>query len=274
MELLTNTLNLNDDQINDQMSQEDLELEGLSEEQIEQIKKLEEIDVDMDASTFVKKTTSKYKTEELINEFLTTKSDTAWTKLQEYFWFGIKKFAYNFVGNWDDAYDMTIETFINAFEKIDSYDPEKAKFSTWLWTICRNNCLGKIKAESKLPQIDNDISDIYDSELLGNADSNEIEDMNFKVSTDGSLETISKNEINIALYNISLEEINRLNELDQKIVKMKLLDDKKIYEIANELDMNESTVKNHLYKTKRNLSKILRIKHKGLYKMYIEANLK
>ena len=71
MELLTNTLNLNDDQTNDQISQEDLELEGLSEEQIEQIKKLEEIDVDMNASTFVKKTTSKYKTEELINEFLT-----------------------------------------------------------------------------------------------------------------------------------------------------------------------------------------------------------
>ena len=86
----------------------------------------------------------------LVADFLATKSEKTWTALQEFFWYGIKQYAFGFVKNNEDAYDMTIETFINAFNKIDSYDPNVAKFSTWLWTICRNNCLGFIKNQTKL----------------------------------------------------------------------------------------------------------------------------
>ena len=92
----------------------------------------------------------------LVDNFLATKSEKSWTALQEFFWYGIKQYAFGFVKNNDDAYDMTIETFINAFNKIDSYDPNVAKFSTWLWTICRNNCLGFIKNQTKMNIVDND----------------------------------------------------------------------------------------------------------------------
>ena len=48
---------------------------------------------------------------------------------------------------------------------------------------------------------------------------------------------------------------------------MKLVDDMKIREIADQLNMNESTVKNYLYKGKETLETIMKTKHKGLYEM-------
>ena len=45
----------------------------------------------------------------------------------------------------------------------------------------------------------------------------------------------------------------------------------KIREIANELGMNESTVKNYLYKGKETLEEIMKTKHKLLYEMFLEA---
>ena len=45
-----------------------------------------------------------------------------------------------------------------------------------------------------------------------------------------------------------------------------------VKEIADELGMNESTVKNYLYKGKMTVEEIMKTKHKGLYEMYLEAS--
>ena len=42
-------------------------------------------------------------------------------------------------------------------------------------------------------------------------------------------------------------------------------------EIGEELHMNESTVKNYLYKGKEDLTQIMKKKHKGLYEMYLDS---
>ena len=43
------------------------------------------------------------------------------------------------------AEDITVDSFINAFEKIDQYDIENSQFSTWLFTIGKNNMLAYSK---------------------------------------------------------------------------------------------------------------------------------
>ncbi len=210
----------------------------------------------------------------LVNDFLATKSEKSWTALQEFFWYGIKQYAFGFVKNNDDAYDMTIETFINAFNKIDSYDPNVAKFSTWLWTICRNNCLGFIKNQTKLNIVDNDIADIYDSEMVNRSQSYIQNISEFENGVFNGAEFISSDfsDITKELYDVSVAEMSHIPGIGGKILHMKLVDGKKIREIADELSMNESTVKNYLYRGKENLKRILTINHKDLVDTYVDMN--
>ena len=57
-------------------------------------------------------------------------------------------------GDSQKAEDVTTESFLTAFEKIDKYEKEKAQFSTWLFTIARNIMLQDIKATRKTISID------------------------------------------------------------------------------------------------------------------------
>ena len=210
----------------------------------------------------------------LIADFLATKSEKTWTALQEFFWYGIKQYAFGFVKNNEDAYDMTIETFINAFNKIDSYDPNVAKFSTWLWTICRNNCLGFIKNQTKLNIVDNDIADIYDSEIINRSQSyiQNISEFENGVFNGSEFTSSDFSDVTKELYDVSVAEMSHIPGIGGKILHMKLVDGKKIREIADELSMNESTVKNYLYRGKENLKRILSINHKDLVDTYVDMN--
>jgi len=49
----------------------------------------------------------------------------------------ILNFIYRLIGNRETAEEVTIEVFMNAYNNLDIYDPDK-KFSTWLYTIARN----------------------------------------------------------------------------------------------------------------------------------------
>ena len=63
-------------------------------------------------------------------------------------------------GDQQKAEDITTESFMTAFEKIDKYEKEKAQFSTWLFTIARNILLQDIKSSKKTISIDTE----YDEE--------------------------------------------------------------------------------------------------------------
>ena len=210
----------------------------------------------------------------LVADFLATKSAKTWTALQEFFWYGIKQYAFGFVKNNEDAYDMTIETFINAFNKIDSYDPNVAKFSTWLWTICRNNCLGFIKNQTKLNIVDNDIADIYDSEIINRSQSyiQNVSEFENGVFNGSEFTSSDFSDVTKELYDVSVAEMSHIPGIGGKILHMKLVDGKKIREIADEFSMNESTVKNYLYRGKENLKRILSINHKDLVDTYVDMN--
>lgn len=271
-QMVSELMNLSDEELE--------ESEALFEVSVEDINSsLQGIETSNDASANLvrklKKKTNKtisQLADEVVEAFIKNRSDDNWKAVQEFFWYGVKQFSYKYTQNWDDAYDMTIETFIRALEAIDSYDPEKARFSTWVWTICRNNCIRFLKQKSRIPTVDNDLSEIYDSEMLSNSYSQDLSTMEYRVGDDGKLNNVSADDICIELYNVSLEEIQNMKDIGSQILKMKLIDNMKIREIAKQLDMNESTVKNHLYKSKENLSRILRINHKDLYDMYIESN--
>jgi len=207
--------------------------------------------------------------DEVVNNFINDRSDKNWQAIQEFFWYGIKKWAYKYTNSFDDAEDMAIETFFNAHEKFDMFDPEKGRFSTWLFTLCRNNCIGFIKKKGRIQTINQDISDIYESTLASTVFAQDIDDADYELGTDGNMSLVDPWEIKQVLYNVAITEMQRFRGVSRTIMEMKELKNMKIREIAKELDMNESTVKNHLYRGRQDLANILKKKHKELYESYI-----
>ena len=58
-------------------------------------------------------------------------------------------FVQNLVRNSADVEDIAQEVFVAAFTHLDSFDPKRAKFSTWLLTIARNRCCNFLKRRSR-----------------------------------------------------------------------------------------------------------------------------
>lgn len=56
----------------------------------------------------------------------------------------------------DDAEDVATEAFVTSVKKIESYDPTKAVFSTWLFTIAKRIMIQKAREKSKFTSIDMD----------------------------------------------------------------------------------------------------------------------
>lgn len=52
------------------------------------------------------------------------------------------------------AEDISTDSFMTAFEKIDKYEQDKSQFSTWLFTIAKNLALQNIKNDRKLVSMD------------------------------------------------------------------------------------------------------------------------
>jgi RNA polymerase sigma factor (sigma-70 family) len=57
------------------------------------------------------------------------------------------------------AEDISTESFLVAFEKIEIYEKEKAQFSTWLFTIARNLMLQQIKTDQKTMSMDLEVDE-------------------------------------------------------------------------------------------------------------------
>lgn len=258
-----------EDQLDEQFEEQIENLLDVSDEEIQESLRLAEKE---EKKAGRPKKAINAKADTIVAAFLANHSDENWKALQEFFWYGIKQFAFKWMQNNDDAYDMTIETFINAYNKIDSYDSNKAKFSTWLWTICRNNCLAAQKAKKKLNIVNNDLSEIYDSELIGSSYVQNFSEFENGVFNGANFESSDFSEVTKGLYDVSIAEITNIAGISGKILHMKLVNNMKIREIASALSMNESTVKNYLYRGKENLKRILTINHKDLVDVYIDMN--
>ena len=206
----------------------------------------------------------------LVKKFVDNPTHDNFNKLWERFYFGVKGHAFKFMRDWDLADDMTVQTFTRAWEFRDKYDIEKAKFSTWLYTICRNLCLGEINKRNKENIVGNDISDMFDSAMLNTSSAMSTNSTQYTVEK-GDIIANSADDLMMRMYDTSINEIEKMGGNYAKVLKMKLVDDMKIREIANQLNMNESTVKNYLYKGKETLESIMKTKHKGLYEMYLES---
>lgn len=137
------------------------------------------------------------------------------------------------------AEDLTTESFIIAFQKVDKYDKEKAQFSTWLFTIARNLTLQELKTSKKTLSMDVKVDE----------DGTTMKDF---LQEEESLEYLHDLAVNKAA--IMKEHISKLKDPYKKVIEMREIKKMAYKDIAQELNKNLSTIKSQI----RNGRKLLK----------------
>lgn len=129
------------------------------------------------------------------------------------------------------AEDISTDSFLIAFEKIDKYEKEKSQFSTWLFTIAKNLMLQDIKNSKKTMSLDVEIDE-------------EGTTMKDFIQEEESEEYL--HELTGKKAEIIKRQIATLKEPYRKVIEMREIKKMQYKDIADELDLNLSTVKSQI----------------------------
>lgn len=129
------------------------------------------------------------------------------------------------------AEDVTTESFMTAFEKIDKYDKDKSQFSTWLFTIARNIMLQEIKNQKKTVSIDVEVDE---------------EGTTLKDFIQEEESTDQYSNLTARKAEIMKSHISKLKDPYKKVIEMREIKKMQYKDIASELNLNLSTVKSQI----------------------------
>jgi RNA polymerase sigma-70 factor (ECF subfamily) len=140
------------------------------------------------------------------------------------------------VKNQEDAEEVAQDSFIKAYQKLDSFKGQ-SKFSTWLYTIAYRNALTKVR-KKKLETTD------IDSYVIDNHK----DDHDFP-----QIEAIKNGEQEKYVK----QAIENLGETDALLITLFYLNDNSIEEIQEITEMSQSNVKVRLFRARKRLYKEL-----------------
>lgn len=158
----------------------------------------------------------------------------AFKELYEIYKIPIHRIAYRFLGNTEDAEDLTHDIFIKVFEKIGSFR-YKSSFSTWLYRVAVNMCL-QYKRQKTISSTS--LSDV-EPELL--------------VDKRQPSEQIEKKELEIHLKNA----ISSLPDSQRLVFIMTAVEEMSYTEVAEILDLTVDAVRMRVYRTRVKLREYL-----------------
>jgi RNA polymerase sigma-70 factor, ECF subfamily len=140
--------------------------------------------------------------------------------------------ARRILGHYDDALDATQNTFIRAYQHLDTYDPDRPFFS-WLYRIAINECLNAKRARRP---------------------GEPLEDVRDESST--ALQTASEAERSAVIDSALL----KLSEEHRLVLALRHFAELSYSEIADVLGVPEKTVKSRLFEARQRLRDLLRAK--------------
>jgi RNA polymerase sigma-70 factor (ECF subfamily) len=129
------------------------------------------------------------------------------------------------------AEDITSIVFEKALTKFKSFSPEKASFSTWIFTIARNTLTDHFRTSSKSQRV-------FDDSPIGIA------------KPENSPEELSESKEETKLLQ---SYVSRLSKVEQEIISLKFGAEMTNRQIAKELRMTESNVGIIVYRAVRKL---------------------
>lgn len=209
--------------------------------------------------------------QELANEFYMTRSVDSYQRLYDRVHWGLRTYICKYIkNNIDDCNDVVVNVLEKVWTKIDMYNPTRAKFSTWLYRVARNEALlfvqGRNKISSKI--YDNDISDIYTTTLSANGCEAFMVNDIYNISlAEESKRTYG--EVVDEMYDVSVTCINKLPDNFKLALTEKLINKKTIEQIAYDNQIKKTTLVNWLYQGKQALKEIVKEEFKDLYEDYV-----
>ncbi|VAW00517.1 hypothetical protein MNBD_ALPHA01-847 [hydrothermal vent metagenome] len=152
-------------------------------------------------------------------------------------------FICRYVADRDEAYDLLQESFINIYQKIHLYDPDR-KFSTWAFQVALNKCRDWGRK--------NAIRRMLPFSALGRAD----EDMDFLANiadqgADPEHALIGKSELEILARAVA-----KLPEKLKTPLIMCVLEDMPQDECAAILGITRKTVETRIYRARKKLTEL------------------
>jgi RNA polymerase sigma-70 factor (ECF subfamily) len=144
--------------------------------------------------------------------------------------------AYGFIGNYEDAYDISQEVFIKVYRSLNKLRNGSA-FVLWLRRITVNTCTDYVRQQVSAETLD-DVSYLS----------------NYYSSDNGSSDKLMETG---ELQKIISRAVNRLPKRQQKVFMLRHYDGLSLKDIAKTLNCSLGTVKAHLFRATRRLRDLL-----------------
>jgi len=132
------------------------------------------------------------------------------------------------------AEELTQDVFVKVFKKIDSYQ-EKAKFTTWLYTITYRTCLNYLDKKKIIFNM---------SEITSKEDEGDFTDYIFKEGFETTISQFEENERQQIIWNA----IDAIPEQQGVVIALHYLQQFSVKEIAGMMQVPENTIKTHLFR--------------------------
>ena len=213
----------------------------------------------------------------LATTFYNTRTEKDFQKLTERIHYGLRSYLFGILKNNEWVDDVEVTVLEKIWSKIDMYDPDKAKFSTWLYKVAFNDAIQYLQGYNKTHKhiIPQDISDIYASSLMGeDSEAFAVQDnIDMKVVDNMELEFMTKEDVTKTLVDASIVCINKLPDNYRLVLKEKLLNEKTLNEIAYDNNIPITSVKNWLFKGRLALRELIKENYSYLYSQYVEYDM-
>lgn len=140
------------------------------------------------------------------------------------------------VGDRADAEDVTQKTFVSAWTSRESYDPAKARISTWLVAIARRRVADALDARARIQALHEQVQRFRVIEETGE-------------------------EVDVADRLLLSDEMDRLEPDARDVMRLAFYDDLTHEQISSRLDMPLGTVKSHIRRSLIRLRSRLEVGH-------------
>ena len=171
----------------------------------------------------------------------------AWEDIVQRYHRRIYNICYRFAGSPDDAQDLTQEVFIKMYRTLNTYDPGRGGFMTWVTTITRNLLVDhfrKTKQDRLTDSLDSAPSEHEDAVPLSEQIQDKAAPPDARVQSHEARETVHH-----ALQKLS-------PELREAVI-LRDLQDLDYREIATVLKVPEGTVKSRINRGRVELARLL-----------------
>lgn len=215
--------------------------------------------------------------------FINDPSEANFRNLSNRINWGLRSHIYKIVGDNEGTDEVLSKTLENIYFKREQFDPNRAQFSTWMYKIALNNSLKYMQEKhGHINTVNIDFEDLYDSTVCADND-----DMQEPVETDtysavgtnvdivyknNTYTTYDREKVISDFYDASVKCISYLPDNLRVVMHDRLVEQKKINNIAYDNNIPITSVKNWLRKGKTELQMIIKNKYADLYNMYMEMN--